>query len=390
MRPLLRQAALTAMFVACLYLLMLAATSVIEPSPPQLGWLDLSKADDTLYLTGPKYVVLARDVLDIPEPKVMVLGGSNALIGFRRDELQALVPNAKISILALGNSNISEISELITLVHEVQDEKARRSDIFVIGAWFGLFVDSDVRWAKADRRRGDTDLDVELYRYGFYRRTADGPVAVLPPQWLRLGVTLVRPYLMVEKLVRDLTWGARQSLLRRHRELTDPEREAAAADENSKREALAYWRQAVGATGAISPAQVALLRQTIDAVLRAGEKVVLVDLPIPAWHRDASPFEAGYERAMHGILDEFAGRPGFASLRMPDLDADQDYSDEVHPKPHLARIWAARLADTLKSIAGPAITAADRQAGVTADGKTADRAGVAAQTPLPASATPAR
>ena len=111
----------------------------------------------------------------------------------------------------------------------------------------------------------------------------------------------------------------------------------------------------MGGDRTISGAQVALLQDTIERLLRSGEKVVLVDLPIPAWHRDVSPYQPGYVQQVQGpLFDHFKGRPGFASLKMSDLDADTDYSDEVHAKPHLAQVWAGRLAEVLNPLVCPA------------------------------------
>jgi hypothetical protein len=109
----------------------------------------------------------------------------------------------------------------------------------------------------------------------------------------------------------------------------------------------------MGGASAISQDQVALLQDTIEGLLRSGEKVVLVDLPIPVWHHDASPYEPGYVKAVRGLFDHFAGRPGFAAMRFADLTATDDFSDEVHPKPHVARIWATRLAGTLMPLVCP-------------------------------------
>ena len=63
--------------------------------------------------------------------------------------------------------------------------------------------------------------------------------------------------------------------------------------------------------------------------------------------------QAAYASASRELFAHFANRPGFAALRMPDLDNDADYSDEVHAKPHLARVWAARLAGVLDPLACP-------------------------------------
>ena len=355
MRHILRQAALTALSFAVVYAAVLALTFVVSPDPPRNGSLDVWAAGDTLYLTSPKYAFLGRDALNVPDRKVTMVGASNTGLGFKQDQVQSLVGCAKVSNLAIGSANITEIRQMIDLVHDVQDPAAQHSNTFVIGVWFGMFVDTELLWPGAERQRGDTDLDIERYRYGFYRRTGNGPVEVLPPRWLHAGVVLIRPYLLLERTARWATAGLRNALGTHPPELTDGDREARVLTSADKEEALDHWRQVMGGNQPVSAAQVALLQDTIERLLQSGEKVVLVDLPIPAWHRDISPYQPSYVQQVQGpLFDRFKGRPGFASLKMPDLDADTDYSDEVHAKPHLTRIWAARLAEVLLPLVCPA------------------------------------
>jgi hypothetical protein len=361
MKYILKQMAMTALCLGILYSVVLGITFIVMPAPPRgAGWLDLSRASDSLYLTAPKQAVLGRDVLDVPDRKVLLIGASNTNAGFRQEQVQKLVPCAKVSNLGVGSANITEVRQMIDIVKEVEDDAARRSNTFVIGVWFGMFADTELRWPWADRHRGDTDIDIERYRYGFYRRTAAGPVALLPPNWLRFEVLLIRPYLFIEKITRDATYRMRQTLFtRRQANLTDAEREIQVMSEKQKSTALDAWRQNMGGTSDISQAQVALLQDTIEELLRSGDKVVLADLPIPSWHRDASPYQPGYARAVQKMFDHFANRSGFTSLRMSDLETDLDYSDEVHPKPHLAKVWASRLAQELNPLVCPEETAAD-------------------------------
>ena len=354
MRYILRQAALTALCFGVIYAAVLALTFVVSPDPPRNGSLDVWTAGDTLYLTSPKYAFLGRDALNVSDRKVIMLGASNTGLGLKQGQVQALVNCAKVSNLAIGSANITEVRQMIDLVHDVQDPAAQQSDTFVIGVWFGMFVDTELLWPGAERQRGDTDLDIERYRYGFYRRTGDGPVPVLPPQWLHAGVVLIRPYLLLERTARWATAGLRDILSVHPPGLTDADREARVLTPPEKEEALDHWRQTMGGNRPISAAQVTLLQDTVERLLQSGEKVVLVDLPIPAWHRDISPYQPSYVQQVQGpLFDHFKGRPGFASLAMPDLDSDTDYSDEVHAKPHLTRIWAARLAEVLKPLVCP-------------------------------------
>ena len=350
MKYILRQTALTLLSFAFLYALLGSVSFIVFPDPSSAGPRDFQAADRTLYMTVPKYVVLGRSVLDNPDRKVILVGASNTSVGFRQRLIQPGVSCAKVSNLAMGGANISEVRQVIDLVHEVQNDHDRGSNTFVIGIWFGMFVDSDIKYADADRHRGDTDVDIEQYRYSFYRRTPDGPVAVLPPKWLDGGVMALRPFLLLEKLAREARANVNLVVTGRvTAQRTDDERETIVMSEAEKQKALEYWDESMGHKGEISGAQVGVLKETIETLLNGGEKVVLVDLPIPAWHRDASPYQRGYREALNHLLQRFDDRPNFTSMSMDDLDDNLDYSDEVHAKRHLAEVWSARLATALDS-----------------------------------------
>jgi hypothetical protein len=352
LKYILRQAALTSLSFAFLYLAVAGASFLVLPPLSSDGSMDAQLAADTLYMTSPKYVFLGRSVLNSSDRKIILIGASNTANGFRKNIIQPMVGCAKVSNLGIGGANISELRQIIDLVHEVQGEADRRLNTFVIGIAYGMFVDSEVRYADADRHRGDTDIDIERYRYGFFRRTAQGPAEVLPPKWLDAGVTFLRPLLLLEKLTRDARSGIFY-LLTGHsnsHDRTEAEREMAVMTEKEKLDALNYWRESMGNKAEISSEQVVLLKHIVDELLRSGEQVVIADLPIPAWHRDASPYYPAYQQAMQILVQQFADRPGFKFLSMADLDGNLDYADEVHAKPHLARVWSTRLADTLNSL----------------------------------------
>jgi hypothetical protein len=349
-RYILRQTALTLLSFVFLYLVVAAASFIVFPNPSSQGPRDFQAAGNTIYMTIPKYVFLGRSVFDSPGQKVILIGASNTGVGFKQNLIQSGLACAKVSNLGIGGANISEIGQVIDLVHEVQNDGERRMNTFVIGIWYGMFVDSDHRYADADRNRGETDIDIERYRYGFYRRTPNGPIAVLPPRWLNVGVTLLRPFLLFEKLAREARTGVNWLVTGRgSAQRTEAEREGAVMSEEEKHKALEYWSDSMGQNSEISVTQVELLKSTIDKLLLEGEKVVIVDLPIPAWHRDASPFESSYRKALTDVLQKFGNRPNFTAMSMDDLDGNLDYSDEVHAKRHLAEVWSTRLANVLDS-----------------------------------------
>lgn len=120
MKLILRQLALTTLCFGFLYAIVLGFSFLVMPDPRSVGWLDLETSNATPYVTSTKYFVLSRDVLDVPDRKVLLVGASNTLVGFGQRSVQSLVACAKVSNLGIGSANISELHQMIDLVHEVQ------------------------------------------------------------------------------------------------------------------------------------------------------------------------------------------------------------------------------------------------------------------------------
>jgi hypothetical protein len=350
LKYILRQAALTFVSFAFLYAMLGALSFFLFPESASEGQRDFQNPEPTLYMTVPKHVFLGHGVLNNPAEKAILVGASNTGQGFIQKTVQSKLACAKVSNLAVGGANISEVKQIIDLVHQVQRPADWSSNTFVIGVWYGMFIDSDTKYSDPDRHRGETDIDLEKYRYGFYRRTPEGPVARLAANWLDAGVLAIRPILVIEKIAREIRAGVNVLRTgRRSAQLSEAERDAGSLSEQGKKKALDYWKESMGTKGEISLGQMALLKDTIDTLLGAGERVVLVDLPLPTWHRDASPFQRGYEQAFADISGQFAGRRNFVLMSMSDLNSEQDYYDEAHPKRHLANVWSVRLGNLLNS-----------------------------------------
>jgi hypothetical protein len=100
--------------------------------------------------------------------------------------------------------------------------------------------------------------------------------------------------------------------------------------------------------GPIAEEQFLVLSDLISRILAQGSKAVLVDLPIPHWHAERSPFYANYLSRKKTLLSVLQGKPGFRYLEMADQNKDVDFSDEVHPKPRVTPLWAAQVAALLQ------------------------------------------
>jgi len=344
MKPLLVQLARLGGAVLALYAALLVITLVAVPlARGDAGPLDASRAASSLYLTEPKYVFMERGRLNTPTDKVLVLGASNSLVGFKQAELQRLLPDREVHNISVGGSNITQLGQIVELVREVQTPAARRHDTYVLGLWYGVFASDQARWYTPDRHAGDTDIDIERYRYGFFRRGESGAVPLLPPRFLSSGAALIHPYLVADQLARDVTQSLRERLSGKPHKLTDQERNARVVSDAERQQYLAFWRNYMGSVDSLSDAPFARLRRTVDAIRADGGKVVLVDMPIPRWHAQGSTLHADYERRMAQLLPELEALDGVAVLRLSG-DDDDDFSDEVHPKPRVTPRWAEELA----------------------------------------------
>jgi hypothetical protein len=348
MRAILKQVLYLSIALVGMYAVLLALSYALVPTMSGRAGLDSGLAADSIFTTEPKYVFLNRAAVKPDASRIIFVGASNTVVGFKQREVQQLVPSSEVDNLSVGGSNMTQVAQIVELVQDLQEFAARRRTTFVIGMWYGMFVQDGVRWATPDRHQGDTDIDIERYRYGFYRRSDTGPQPILPASELSLGVMLIHPYLVFDELSRRASKGLRERLSGKPPHRTDAERNASIVSEADKVLALDYWREQMHSDGQISEEQFLVLRNLIARILAQGSKAVLVDLPIPRWHAERSPFYAAYLSRKKTLLSVLQGKQGFTYLEMADQNDDLDFSDEVHPKPRVTPLWARQVAALLQ------------------------------------------
>jgi len=348
MRAILKQVLYLSIALVGLYAALLALSYALVPTVSGRAGLDTHLAADSIFATEPKYVFLNRSAVRPEASRIVFVGASNTVVGFKQPEVQQLLPSSEVDNLSVGGSNMTQVAQIVDLVQDLQDSAARRRTTFVIGMWYGMFVQDSFRWATPDRHPGDTDIDIERYRYGFYRRTDAGPRQLVPPEDLPLGVMLIHPYLVLDALSRLAGKDFHRLLLGNPPHRTDAERNATIVSEADKVLALTYWREQMHSDGPVSEEQFLVLRDLVARILAQGSKAVLIDLPIPRWHAERSPYYANYLTRKKTLLSGLQGEPGFTYLEMADQDDDLDFSDEVHPKPRVTPLWATQIAALLQ------------------------------------------
>ena len=350
MRLIVNQARAILSCMLVLYLLILGFALALMPRPDRQGVVDTQTAAATIFMTEPKYLYLDRAPLGVDRTNIILVGGSNVGVGFPLADLDPLLrSDAAIHNLGLGGANVTELQQVIDLVYEAQSEKVRRRDIFVIGIWYGLFGVNRLRWYTTDRVAGDTDLDIERYRYGFERRTQDGPIDVVPLAYRNSAVVAIYPLLFLDELSRTaLRWISPSHAL------SAQDLNAYIPTEREKDQYLKYWSTMMGPVGpSIYDEQFAVLDKICARILSEGSRLVLVDLPLPRWHKEGSPYQAMYEIRAQQLVGRLSDKPGFSFLDMGDLDDDADFYDEVHPKPRVTAVWTNRMTTALSPLLPP-------------------------------------
>jgi hypothetical protein len=330
--------------VVCLYVVVLGVTLLLVPMHHQEGGLETGSAPRTLYMTEPKYFFLNRGALNSDADRLVLLGASNTMSGFRLKELQPLVPKLQANNMAVSGSNITEMREAYELIRAVQSPSAGKRTTYMLGIWYGVFVPDALKWNTPDRNAGETDLDIERYRYGFYRRGAKGPVQLLPTEYLDLGLVLIHPYLTIDKLARDVTDGLRARFLKMKPATTDEERNAIVLSPEDRARYLSFWNAQFGGSPDIPSEQFDVLTALVDDILKDGGTVVVADLPIPPWLAQESPLNRSYNSLKAAWLARMANQKGFSFLEMQNAFGDDEFVDEVHPKPRITEAWSRLLA----------------------------------------------
>lgn len=347
MKAILKQSAALIGCLFLLYAILLALTLALVPKPTQDGDLDTRSAGSTIFMTEPKYIYLNRTPLRSTSDKIILLGASNVAAGFQLAELRPLIPASDaLHNFAMSGANMTEIRQVIDLVQQVQSAEARRHETLVLGIWYGVFGVDRLRWYIPGRVSGDTDIDIERYRYRFERRTAHGSIPLVPWRYLDAAVTAVYPFLFLDKLARDTQHWFSGMYSAPPRDL-----DSVVVSKDDKKAMFNYWSSEMGPPSpTVLDEQFAVLEQSCKAVLSQRSSLVVVDLPLPRWHKERSPYEGYYQQRKTELVKRWNGRPGFSFVDMSDMDDDDDFYDEVHPRPRVTFEWAKRLAAALSPL----------------------------------------
>jgi hypothetical protein len=332
---------LTLLSLGIIYALAIAASLLFQPEADVRG-INTVRSSDSLFATETKYLMFSLNRLDHPGPRTIVLGASNAEQGL---EPAMLMPRLGMPVynLSIGGSNIREMQEITYLCFDNMPVSAWRQSTFVAGVWYGQFVPDSRRWPD-----GQTDIDTEAQRYHLYTVSDYHVHRRLSPVGMKLATLAMRPFLVglkiyynMDPLITRMRTTSLQILGYKIRiigesdtlELTPAERKAETDEWSSRMGPLKAWDMN-GFDGLVAMARM---------VSAHGARFVVLDLPLPGWHKAAVPYDAEYRRRLAALMPRLCAIPNVSVVSLKGF-SDDDFYDFVHPRPRVMEQWAQKTA----------------------------------------------
>jgi hypothetical protein len=342
------------LLIFVLSLLLLYGLSVMVSTAAYRGFgldqqLDTgSRASDlTFGSLGASAVVYNRRPLIRNGPQVILIGSSN-FQHYSANAIASEMPGTSASNMAVDGSNLTDFELVVNLAYEVLPASSSNKHTFVFGLWYGDFFAGD--------GVGHEALISELTRYGLYRKVKDDrAILKIPRSTLPVVVATLRPLIIMQRAWENLTGVStlvvKDSLGQPHPPAIDfAAQDQAASPGEAEKRVLIDLRSAVGTR--VGDDVLAKLMPIAKRISDAGDRLVLVDLPLPRWHAEAVPAATDYSRRKQAYFAAILHLPGVYYLDMEGSATDEDFYDSVHLRPKACIGLAHRLGRALGGLTG--------------------------------------
>ena len=324
------------------------------------GTVDVARSQETIFQTEAKTAVYKIPLIAelAQAQQVVVLGASNANLALRPEELSPLLHNVKVHNLAIGGQNMRSLRQLVDLIYRIVPKSEQSNLVFVIGIWYGSFVDDARRWPE-----GVTDIDRELLRFGLFQKSPTGELyPTLPNRLLRPAMVSTWPLMVPEAAY----VSAARILVPKKLRIGVPVawyppvkvRNSIVINKEQKVDQMAGYSAYLGPIDEQTDAGFQQLIELATLISNANGKLMVLDLPLPAWHSDESVISHLYDQRKLPYFAELQKLVNVQYQSMQGKFGEEDFFDGVHPKPRtspkMARI-AAEPINHLLSLEQPLI-----------------------------------
>jgi hypothetical protein len=268
-------------------------------------------------------VVWGKSVLAEPGPHMVFIGPSTTFTDFPSELMAQLFKNYRIQDFTLNGLNITQSAKILELLTAEIPREKRTKSLFIVSLYYGSFnAGTDGRYSISD------------------------PLESVP-SFLHEPVRLVMEYIMavrfsINALIQYWYVGDIEAhkeklrILNNSRVLTDADKQKDLLRIAPRRPPAQYFGNKFD-----------VLRGMVKKAAEDGIRLVLVDMPHPAWVLKQFPHDAIYQeklKEMRPLLDKL----GVPLINMRDLKDEDLFCDWAHARPRTAPIFCSYLAEALR------------------------------------------
>ncbi|WP_320173885.1 hypothetical protein [Maridesulfovibrio sp.] len=329
----LRAFLISAFFGAGIYLFLFCLSYFIYPTS---SYLDVSS--HSMFGNSRANLCWGRAPLSQPGKYIVLIGSSSARDGFR-PAMMTKDDGIIVHSLCLGGSNISAMSRTYDLAKEAMDAQSLDNSIIATAVVYPNFAEDKMAWGE-----GLTHVDNELVRFGFYEIVNDVAISKYSASTRKLLITMLRPFFMISTGIDTFKSHVSTLMQTVYFKIKGMKLKPGLINEKYQKAAMEYWTKIIGRDGGdLAEEQFEKLYGIANKASADGAQFVLVDLPLPKWHSEKSPFWVDYQERKKKWINLILSLPGTSYLNMQDLTDKADYVDSAHPTPEAAKKWGARL-----------------------------------------------
>jgi len=331
-----------------LYALLVVAAMLIYPPilDGTMDTLSIHNRAGKIFTNSPRYLVWNRSSLDRPTSKIILIGSSNLRAALNLDTLQTKLPAIDVHNLSVGGMNITQMTQIVDLALEIIPKEALPATNFVAALSFALFVENDHRWRVYEKLPGSR-VEMEMRRFGLYRRTAEGLGPIVPPRSISALALGLWPLLAIS--------SARHQVRKFWRSNIDEE-DASVPDmrqTEQRDKAMRMWQAYVGRPDQrLAPEQFDELVKLSRKIRGSGAKLTILDMPLPRWFVSTSPYDADYQLKKRRYFPQALVGPDASLIDLRNMDRIEDYRDSGHLNRRAGDRFSERLADHLAKMTG--------------------------------------
>lgn len=372
-----RHLVLTALF-AILASALIQAAIVIAYGRPSIPWPVevLSHPRVSFAEEARRAIFFSPGLSKSRQPMFVIAGASAAQEGFHPGVMQTVAPNLLAHNLSMGGANISEVGQIIDHVLKSGPRiEIINNSVLVLAVSYAMFVPDQKRWRDPvfvppeaiKHSEILTDIEREALRCP-YACNVESLFFRTAPGWLvNLAKERYTPFLPIigrlpvhpgDPLLRKKIWKEDPLKLHKLRSSKKPANVPPKVPPEPylvmAHRQMDFLTDYMGQPrGVLHDEQFEKLDALINKVRSRDLRVVIIDMPLPSWHREKSPFFAPYQTKLRATLASHLDSRAVEFVSLADTIPDDEFRDSVHPKAEAANHWTRVLIEHLRASPSP-------------------------------------